>query len=469
MPPEHEGGNEDGDDDVCMCGGPGRGCVCNADPSGRASTAGLDPVTCEPLRPPHPQHPFVLARDGTTALCYNESTLRRIAEGAGAWLQPPHFRTPMEPALVARCEALGGPLQSRGGSSSSGAARRLLRSAYDLDDEDRAWVYERFVGRLRATRVYVCPSCLARLHAARLAAAGAAAPPPSRDPLEVVLSHGPAGAALFCSLARRAWTQHMREVHDVGARDDAVPSAEDCTLKQMVYSWLGSSDPATEQYKSSALTVCAWDTAAHQRVSRVAVAQQADVMHYWRAFACLNTARYNELVDALSVHETCDAATAARALGTPDDDVQRILFESSGSESDGSDDWIVDDLGSHPYNRGHTKSKSSHPPSPLTSSSSSVSDGDDDGTSSVFSTSSSSESSSSSSYSSSSTPPVSSSSSSSSSEPSSESSSESSSDSSSDSSSTSSESGSSSSSSSSSSDRPETPRRKRLRHQSDDD
>ena len=445
MPPGHEGCDENdnggGDDDVCMCGGPGRGCVCNADPSGRASTAGVDPVTCEPLRPPHPQHPFVLARDGTTALCYNESTLRRIAEGAGAWLQPPHFRTPMDAALVARCEALGGPLQPRSSSSSSshssGTARRLLRSAYDLDDEDRAWVYERFVGRLRATRVYVCPSCLARLHAARLAAARAAdAAPPSRDPLEVVLSHGPAGAALFCSLARRAWTQHMREVHDVGPGDDAVPSAEDCTLKQMVYSWLNSSDPATEQYKSSALTVRAWDTAARQRVDRVAVARQADVMQYWRAFACLNTARYNELVDALSVHETCDSATAARVLGAPDDDVQRILFESSGSESDGPDDWIVDDLGSHPYNRGHRKSKQS------SSSSSSSSSG----SSSSPSSSSSDSTSSSSSFSSSSG-----SSSSSSDSPSSSSS------------------NSSSSSSSSSDSSPKTPRRKRLRHQSDDD
>ena len=58
---------ESEEEPLCMCGGKDKGCVCNADPSGLADLAGLDPVTCEPLRLPHPQHPFVLAHDGKTA------------------------------------------------------------------------------------------------------------------------------------------------------------------------------------------------------------------------------------------------------------------------------------------------------------------------------------------------------------------------------------------------------------------
>jgi hypothetical protein len=112
-------------------------CACNEDPADPGATRGLDPITLQRLVPEHPHHPFVTSPDGSTTICYNESTLRHIAVIKGAWMQPPHFREPMCAALIEKCEAIGGVL-----------AIPAAAPAHDGDGSG-GWVYaEEFAGLL---------------------------------------------------------------------------------------------------------------------------------------------------------------------------------------------------------------------------------------------------------------------------------------------------------------------------------
>ncbi|KAJ9454837.1 Repetitive proline-rich cell wall protein 2 [Diplonema papillatum] len=79
---------------------------------GADGETGEDPITLQPLQPGHTV--FIVSPDGSTKMSYNISTLRQIAESKGTWMQPPHFREPMQPDLKARIEILepatAGPL-----------------------------------------------------------------------------------------------------------------------------------------------------------------------------------------------------------------------------------------------------------------------------------------------------------------------------------------------------------------------
>ena len=99
----------------------------------------LDPITGDDFELRHPHHPFIISPDGETTICYNESTLRRIAQTKGKnrpflfififvlflqnnkinsidnfnliqgkWMQPPHFREVMTDELRKKCEKIGG-------------------------------------------------------------------------------------------------------------------------------------------------------------------------------------------------------------------------------------------------------------------------------------------------------------------------------------------------------------------------
>jgi len=61
--------------------------------------ASMDPITAEPLDKLHVDWH---SPDRSLHMCYNFSTLKRIADSKGKWMQPPHFRTALSESLGAQ-------------------------------------------------------------------------------------------------------------------------------------------------------------------------------------------------------------------------------------------------------------------------------------------------------------------------------------------------------------------------------
>ena len=219
---------------LCQCGGPRKGCVCNSNAVDNGDATGLDPVTYEPLEGEHPRHPHVVSKDGKVTLCYNERTLRRIALEAGKWMQPPHFRTVMEPELVSLCEEIGGSLErDLERYDREGRRTRIeeteFEEAFYVEMNANDEIFENFTGKLSMAKVFVCPSCFKRLQIAR--------DKNDKDPLDVFTDVGFDCVGLFSFLGKKKWAKHMEEAHGMG-REEINATAEDCLLKQMIYTWL---------------------------------------------------------------------------------------------------------------------------------------------------------------------------------------------------------------------------------------
>ncbi len=127
--------------------------------------ATTDPITALAL---DPKHVDWLSPDGSLHMCYNLSTLRSVAAVAGKWMQPPHFRTVMEPQLAAqirerfRIEHLdpavyvqddgsgGGGGGGRGGGGRGGGVRYAEHHRRLLETCSQQWMKGDF---------FVCPVC----------------------------------------------------------------------------------------------------------------------------------------------------------------------------------------------------------------------------------------------------------------------------------------------------------------------
>eukprot|EP00667_Euglena_gracilis_P007139 EG_transcript_7207 len=103
-----------------------------------------------------------MSPDGTVELRYNTRTLRHIAEVKGQWLQPPHFRSPMDEALRLRVEAIEGPLPP------ADPRRAYASDSEDEDDGQFVTANDAFQSlpdffnrrsRLERRDLYVCPRC----------------------------------------------------------------------------------------------------------------------------------------------------------------------------------------------------------------------------------------------------------------------------------------------------------------------
>eukprot|EP00727_Mastigamoeba_balamuthi_P001186 m51a1_g11064 hypothetical protein (435) ;mRNA; r:535272-537124 len=305
--------------------------MCN-ETEGDDGAQNLDPVTLELLHPEHPRHPFVVSPDGSATICYNESTLRRIAEDRGMWMQPPHFREPMDPDLVRKCEGLGGPL---------GPARP---SRFPLEDADGNlgafwyssrfdWLLERFSGPVHEGDVYVCPYCYDYLEGKC----------PSHDPLNVVLYKGIDKVPLFVFYSIRDWRKHLAERHHVDPKAEELDGGF-CKLKTIIYSWMND-DPLGQRYftvESSTIKSEAdpWNAEGRHRVRKEAAKPQISLRQYWGADGRYNAIRYNSIRNAVDVGPM-GGETPLVSEGE-EDEVQL---------SD-EDDFIDDDLGdTHLYNK----------------------------------------------------------------------------------------------------------------------
>eukprot|EP00668_Euglena_longa_P041799 GGOE01055067.1.p1 GENE.GGOE01055067.1~~GGOE01055067.1.p1 ORF type:complete len:574 (-),score=96.27 GGOE01055067.1:448-2142(-) len=118
-----------------------------------------DPITCE--RIDLARCVSIKSPDGTVELRYNTQTLRHIAEVKGQWLQPPHFRSPMDDELRIRVEAIEGPLPPMevcpSDSEDDDEGEDQFASATDAFQSLLDFFNRR--SRLERRDIYICPRC----------------------------------------------------------------------------------------------------------------------------------------------------------------------------------------------------------------------------------------------------------------------------------------------------------------------
>jgi hypothetical protein len=118
----------------------------------RPSADEVDAITAEKLH--SVRRVFVSSPDGRLTLWYNTSTLIRIAQGKGRWMQPPHFREPMAPNLIKKIEEVEG--------REIVVQVPLLRMSQDESEIHHVglagnYLDDHFI--LSKKEVYVCPLC----------------------------------------------------------------------------------------------------------------------------------------------------------------------------------------------------------------------------------------------------------------------------------------------------------------------
>eukprot|EP01105_Mastigella_eilhardi_P022106 TRINITY_DN5414_c0_g1_i1.p1 TRINITY_DN5414_c0_g1~~TRINITY_DN5414_c0_g1_i1.p1 ORF type:complete len:617 (-),score=137.67 TRINITY_DN5414_c0_g1_i1:255-2045(-) len=289
------------------------------------SGEGLDPITTLPLLGTHARHPWVVTPTGTV-VCYNEKTLRQIAENRGGWKQPPYFREPMEQELVEKCENIGGPLHAQ-----PVAANEIVPITYALGhvipDE-----------KVSQQDVYVCPFCFHKL---------AKANAPVSDPLNVVLSRGLDCTSAFLFLTRIEWSSHINERHQRQKIETAL--AEEYKLKhRYIYAWL-SKDPQAECYRNQSISFGSWS--AGKRTHRTAQSPQVSLRTYWNTDGRSNATAYNRICSRLASHCAGDEVTPLSDDDTADDSGVSDVSDDNASAGGGgsspsgasTDSFVVSD------------------------------------------------------------------------------------------------------------------------------
>ncbi|CAD2220147.1 hypothetical protein ADEAN_000766200 [Angomonas deanei] len=116
----------------------------------------IDAVTAEPLGEKFIE---VISPDGTLKLFYNTSTLIRIALHKNGFMQPPHFREPMNPSMIKKIEQIEGKAFSfhedihRHDGEEDGAAIVHRHVFFDQ-------IMDEFY-LLNPAELFVCPVCYA--------------------------------------------------------------------------------------------------------------------------------------------------------------------------------------------------------------------------------------------------------------------------------------------------------------------
>eukprot|EP01047_Picozoa_sp_COSAG01_P065878 COSAG01_NODE_8982_length_2595_cov_1.573718_2_plen_386_part_00 len=213
---------------------------------------GKDEITDEPLA-----HPHVIWRspDGSSEMRFNFTTLQKIALTKGAWVQPPHFREPMEPELKEQIvnKFSESALQLPRGNS---AVQMQGQSLESFLVQYRGWLCRRLSN---LCDLHVCPICYTWLHEAVRsddggvdessdgdvpAATGRGTSPSNRDPLALIRSSDPTRydasplaaeeldttsleerRAPICFHRLADLKEHLRHDHNVDPRDvRTVPS-----------------------------------------------------------------------------------------------------------------------------------------------------------------------------------------------------------------------------------------------------
>lgn len=317
-----------------------------------ASEELIDAITAEPLRPNH--FVEVLSPDRTLRLFYNTSTLIRIAEDRGGFMQPPHFREPMSNLLRTRIEKIEGKKFHFESTST-------FHPAYENEDLGGVLIHHRHVYfdqimeefyLLNPTEVYVCPVCfehyintrfLPQLMEEERAVHYVNEKTPVLDPLDV-LSHMQ-GASLHSNddegdttivldgvwdsplvhvVFRRAadWKSHMQMHHSVTG-----VTAGDYRLRDVLCTYHNTYNQWHESVYQKEL-----QTFGDSRKKKALTQQR-----YWRLHAGYNRLRYNRIVDAVQAAEAHPEAVSENAFPG------EMIANHFNPECDDESDFINDD------------------------------------------------------------------------------------------------------------------------------
>ena len=125
--------------------------------------AAVDEITTEPLMP---KHVVWRSPDGSKTMRFNLSTLRKVAQRAGAWRAPPHFRSGLDEPLRAQIVRKFGKraLQPVWHEAASGAASFSAASAME-DAGTSSEFFQRLAEWERKKlsdvhNLYLCPICM---------------------------------------------------------------------------------------------------------------------------------------------------------------------------------------------------------------------------------------------------------------------------------------------------------------------
>jgi hypothetical protein len=309
----------DAEDDVFITAAPangGKGHQRAVEEDLKPTKDDVDAITAERLH--SVKRICVISPDGKLRLWYNTSTLIRVAQTKGQWLQPPHFRETMKKDMIQQIEAVEGrkinvdiPILRKIGESDS-EVQHAGHAGLEVD--------QHFL--LSKKEIYVCPLCfdaakrrlednihqeMADMRDA-IAAASAAGELGNADvqhvndqlkiqerygsfrrcPIEVLWHLDRRNELPYVAFAKAmTWKAHFKNVH--GSSDD---SAEDFKLRAFINTHLTQHNQKNfekrEFHKS------------HETTQK-----------YWNSHARYNVMRYNHLREELDTTEATDLKTKA--------------------------------------------------------------------------------------------------------------------------------------------------------------
>ncbi|CCW68022.1 unnamed protein product [Phytomonas sp. Hart1] len=309
----------------------------------------IDAVTSEPLIPN--KYLEVVSPDGSLRLFYNVDTLIRIAVDKGGFMQPPHFREPMEKQLREKIEAMEG-------KKFQFEARGVLVPSVEFDEEFGSAVIHRHVYfeqivdefySLSPAEVYVCPDCFEYYvnthYIPFMSSEGKRIEyidngmTPVIDPLDVLMhmqTNDTPGderdhdTALILVVFRTAalWKAHMSRHHSVKS-----VSARDYRLRDVLCSFYNHFNQLqNEKYHARHITL-------GETAKRPALNQQ----RYWQINSRYNRLRYNRIVDAVELAAATHAARIVeRTVFPAGEKLGETLMNPMESQADDSN-FINDD------------------------------------------------------------------------------------------------------------------------------
>lgn len=120
----------------------------------RKESEKVDALTAEPLNPGH--YVTVHSPDGSMQFFYNISSLIKVAQYRGQWMQPPHFMEPMASELVHKIEEMEGKSFHFGDDSEVSAPSQWESVVHQQEEFDEL-VSDFYL--LTPVEVYVCAYC----------------------------------------------------------------------------------------------------------------------------------------------------------------------------------------------------------------------------------------------------------------------------------------------------------------------
>eukprot|EP00796_Vickermania_ingenoplastis_P010846 gene10846-7512_t len=260
----------------------------------------IDALTAEPLNPG--RFLKVFSPDQSFCLCYNTSSLIKVAQVKGGFMQPPHFMEPMTDELVNEIQRIEGKEFS---FKSGDALKNFFDEPESFQHQHNGFdqLIEEFY-HLNPAEVFVCPYCYSHYLWTRFVPSlpnpeawvtymnqGATPPLDPLDVLDHMRSHpervnDTSTSLLFCIVFKQArnWKYHM-ETHHNGVDG----TSHEHRLRDVLCSYYSAYNHKNEEKFKELLK------AGKNPTPRPTMTQQ----RYWGLNACYNKFRYNRVVDAV--------------------------------------------------------------------------------------------------------------------------------------------------------------------------